>query len=80
MAETVRKTVALFKSSEELAPTDDRYLSLLEENGFFGIVVPTLSFQFQVDTLRASLLQPNKYSGIRTKHEIKGRIMKIMHY
>ncbi|XP_032794365.1 uroporphyrinogen-III synthase isoform X1 [Daphnia magna] len=64
MAEGSRGTVALFKSSDENALNDDRYLTLLEENNFTVNLVPTLSFEYQTENLRERLQQPYKYSGI----------------
>jgi hypothetical protein len=59
-----RGIVALFKSTDENTSNDDRYLSILEENNFTGILIPTLSFQFQTENLRKCLKQPEKYSGV----------------
>ncbi|EFX86107.1 hypothetical protein DAPPUDRAFT_44826 [Daphnia pulex] len=59
-----RGIVALFKSTDETISNDDRYLSILEENNFIGMLVPTLSFQFQTEHLRECLNQPEKYSGM----------------
>lgn len=64
MAGSSREIVALFKSADEKASIDDRYFSMLEENHFFGILVPTLSFQFQLSNLKEHLFQPEKYSGV----------------
>lgn len=64
MAEGSRGTVALFKSSDENALNDDRYLTLLEENNFTVNLVPTLSFEYQTENLRERLQQPYKYSGV----------------
>lgn len=64
MAEGSRGLVALFKSADEKTSVDDRYLSILEANRFGGILVPTLSFEFQLEHLRECLIQPEKYSGV----------------
>ncbi len=59
-----RGIVALFKSTDESTSNDDRYLSILKENNFIGMLIPTLSFQFQTEHLRECLNQPEKYSGV----------------
>lgn len=67
MTGSSRELVALFKSADEKASIDDRYFSMLEENNFSGILVPTLSFQFQLSNLKECLFQPEKYSGVPMK-------------
>jgi hypothetical protein len=58
-----RGIVALFKSMDENT-LNDRYLPILEDNNFIGMLIPTLSFQFQTENLRKRLKQPENYSGV----------------
>ena len=64
MAGGSRGLVALFKSADEKVSIDDRYMSILKENDYVGILIPTLPFQFYLDNLRECLMQPEKYSGV----------------
>lgn len=63
MTESKRGLVALFKSLDESDSVNDRYMTILRENGFSGFLVQTLSFEFLVDNLTERLQQPDKYSG-----------------
>lgn len=56
------KRVVLLKSESESA---DGYTSLLRENNFQPIFIPTLEFRFKLlDKLREKLTAPDSYSGI----------------
>lgn len=56
------KKVVILKSESE---SSDAYASLLTENNFEAIFVPTLEFGFKnLDTLRAKLEEPENFSGI----------------
>lgn len=56
------KKVVILKSESESSET---YATLLKENNFEAIFVPTLEFGFKnLDTLRAKLEEPENFSGI----------------
>lgn len=56
------KRVVLLKSESESV---DSYTTLLQENNFQPLFVPTLEFRFKfLDKLREKLLAPDSYSGI----------------
>lgn len=63
--------VVIFKSTcDELKK--DRYQTVLVDNNIaHAILVPTLSFQFQLDELRTCLQDPDAYSG-RYLHVVLG--------
>lgn len=64
MGESGRGLVILFKSTDETGSiNEDRYVAILNENGFHGELVQTLSFEFQSENLKLKLLRPENYSG-----------------
>lgn len=55
--------VALFKATPAEESSDDRYFKVLKDGNYNGITIPTLAFRYELETLKESLLHPEKYSG-----------------
>lgn len=78
MACTERQpTVALFKATTSAEPSDDRYVNVLNEHNYLGIVIPTLAFEFDLDELKSRLLRPENYAGLVKSVYVKCTVYKL---